>query len=69
MISFSSISGENTIEWLGQETLNRYLKLKPAAQIPDRNETILEIRYFFESSGTLAHFWSISPTFAVVCKL
>ena len=37
--------GSKSIEWLGQEALKRYIKLKPSSSYgPIHNETILDIR-------------------------
>ena len=35
---------QQTIRWLSEEALKRYLKLKPSSHVPNKVETVYEIR-------------------------
>ncbi len=35
---------EQTIRWLSEEALQRYYKLKPSSHVPDKHESIYEVR-------------------------
>ena len=36
--------GKLTIGWLGEESLRRYLKLKPSTLVPGKDENVYEVR-------------------------
>lgn len=35
---------KQTIRWLSEEALKRYFKLKPSSHVPDKAETVFEVR-------------------------
>ena len=43
-IGHFSSAGKESMRWLGDEALRRYLKLKPPSYVPNRQEVVLDIR-------------------------
>ncbi|XP_042214176.1 histidine ammonia-lyase-like [Homarus americanus] len=37
-------TGKETVSWLGEETLRRYMKLKPATHVPNKTEAVASVR-------------------------
>ncbi|KAK4323346.1 hypothetical protein Pmani_005954 [Petrolisthes manimaculis] len=37
-------TGKESISWLGEESLKRYMKLKPATHVPNKTEVVASVR-------------------------